>query len=204
MSDRGGSIGVFDSGVGGLSVLRALRAELPHEEFVYLADSGFAPYGERGDDHVIARTRTVVERLLQDHRVKALVIACNTATAAAIHLIRAEYPRLPLVGVEPALKPAVALSKTRRIGVIGTRGTLGSAKVRTLHDSLSDLFGIVVLDGVRQSVTRHKNELGLVFQRVMQCAYLGTVQGATCADHANASRLAKGDRWLERWLHAHQ
>ena len=154
MSDRGGSIGVFDSGVGGLSVLRALRAELPHEEFVYLADSGFAPYGERGDDHVIARTRTVVERLLQDHRVKALVIACNTATAAAIHLIRAEYPRLPLVGVEPALKPAVALSKTRRIGVIGTRGTLGSAKVRTLHDSLKDQaeFIFVPCDGLADAI----------------------------------------------------
>ncbi|MDP3798414.1 MAG: glutamate racemase [Polaromonas sp.] len=131
-------IGVFDSGVGGLSVLGALRAELPAEDFIYLADAGFAPYGERGDSYVIERTRTVVQRLVQEDRVKALVIACNTATAAAIHLVRAEYPQLPLVGVEPALKPAVALSKTRRVGVIGTRGTLASAKVRTLHDSLKD------------------------------------------------------------------
>lgn len=149
-----GPVGIFDSGVGGLSVLRALRAELPREDFVYLADSGFAPYGERGDDYVIARTRIVVQRLLQNHQVKALVIACNTATAAAIHLIRAEYPHLPLVGVEPALKPAAALSKTRRIGVIGTRGTLGSAKVRTLHDSLKDQAEFVLMpcDGLADAI----------------------------------------------------
>ena len=135
---NGRPIGVFDSGVGGLSVLGALRAELPAEDFIYLADAGFAPYGERGDSYVIERTRTMVRRLVDEHRVKALVIACNTATAAAIHLVRAEYPQLPLVGVEPALKPAVALSKTRRVGVIGTRGTLASTKVRMLHDSLKD------------------------------------------------------------------
>ena len=135
---NGRPIGVFDSGVGGLSVLGALRAELPAEDFIYLADAGFAPYGERGDSYVIERTHTMVRRLVDEHRVKALVIACNTATAAAIHLVRAEYPQLPLVGVEPALKPAVALSKTRRVGVIGTRGTLASTKVRMLHDSLKD------------------------------------------------------------------
>lgn len=147
-------VGVFDSGVGGLSVLRALRAELPHEDFVYLADAGFAPYGERGDDHVITRTRIVAERLLQEHQVKALVLACNTATAAAIDLMRAAYPHLPLVGVEPALKPALALSKTRRIGVIGTRGTLGSAKVRLLHDALKDQaeFIFVPCDGLADAI----------------------------------------------------
>ncbi|MDQ3271634.1 MAG: glutamate racemase, partial [Pseudomonadota bacterium] len=85
-------IGVFDSGVGGLSVLKALRAQLPTEDFVYLADAGFAPYGERGDDYVIERTRIVVDRLLRDHQIKALVIACNTATAAAVHLVREHYP----------------------------------------------------------------------------------------------------------------
>lgn len=147
-------VGIFDSGVGGLSILKALRAQLPAEDFIYLADSGFAPYGERGDDYVIARTRVLVERLLQDHQVKALVIACNTATAAAIHLIRAEYPQLPLVGVEPALKPAAAVSKTRRIGVLGTRGTLASAKVRTLHDSLKEQaeFIFVPCDGLADAI----------------------------------------------------
>jgi glutamate racemase len=147
-------IGVFDSGVGGLSILKALRAELPAEDFVYLADTGFAPYGERGDAFVIERTRAVVQRLREEHAIKGLVIACNTATAAAIHLVRAEHPDLPLVGVEPALKPAVALSKTRRIGVMATRVTVASAKLRALHDSLKDQAEFVLqpCDGLADAI----------------------------------------------------
>ncbi|MES3003877.1 MAG: glutamate racemase [Pseudomonadota bacterium] len=130
-------IGVFDSGIGGLSILKALRAEMPREDFVYFADTAHAPYGERGDEFVAARTRAVVEQLRREHAVKALVVACNTATAAAIHLVRAEHPDLPLVGVEPALKPAVALTRTRRIGVLATRGTLASEKFKRLHASVA-------------------------------------------------------------------
>ncbi|CAA9433423.1 MAG: Glutamate racemase [uncultured Ramlibacter sp.] len=149
-------IGVFDSGVGGLSVLRALRAELPHEDFVYFADAGHAPYGERGEGYVIERTRAIIDTLVTRHRVKAVVLACNTATAAAIHLMRAENPGLLLVGVEPALKPAAALSRTRRIGVLGTRGTLGSAKVRNLHDSLRGdaEFVFQPCDGLADAIQR--------------------------------------------------
>jgi glutamate racemase len=129
-------IGVFDSGVGGLSILRALRAELPAEDFVYFADTRHAPYGERGDDYVAERSRAIFSQLIEEHGVKLMVVACNTATAAAIHLLRRDYPGLPLVGVEPALKPAVARSRTKRIGVLATRGTLQSAKFGALHDSL--------------------------------------------------------------------
>ena len=135
-SDPISPIGVFDSGVGGLSILRALRAGLPAEHFIYLADSGFSPYGERDDAFVVERARVMAQRLLDEHAVKALVIACNTATSAAIHLLRAEFPGLPIVGVEPALKPALALTRTGRIGVMATRGTLASAKFRALHDAL--------------------------------------------------------------------
>jgi glutamate racemase len=131
-------IGVFDSGIGGLSILKALRAELPHESFVYIADSGNAPYGEKGDVFVIARSRALTRTLIDQYNIKALVVACNTATAAAVKLLRAEHPHLPLVGVEPALKPAVQLSKTRKIGVMATRGTLESAKFATLKTSLAD------------------------------------------------------------------
>jgi len=147
-------VGVFDSGVGGLSILKALRAQLPTENFVYLADAGFAPYGERGDAFVIERTRAVVRKLREEHSIKALVIACNTATAAAGHLVRAEHPDLPLVGVEPALKPAVALSKTRRIGMMATRGTVGSAKLRALHDSLKDRAEFILqpCDGLADAI----------------------------------------------------
>jgi len=120
-------IGVFDSGVGGLSILRALRAELPAEDFVYLADSGFAPYGERDEEFVVERALAVAQRLRNEHAIKALVIACNTATAAAVHLLREELPGLPIVGLEPALKPALAITRTGRIGVLATRATLASA-----------------------------------------------------------------------------
>ena len=125
------AIGVFDSGIGGLSVLRALQAELPYEDFIYIADSGHAPYGERDVEHVLARSRAIVHYLVSQN-VKALVMACNTATAAAIALLRAEHPGLALIGVEPALKPAVALSQTGRIGVMATRGTLSSDKFQAL------------------------------------------------------------------------
>jgi glutamate racemase len=137
-------IGVFDSGIGGLSVLQALQAELPHEHFVYWADSGHAPYGEKSDVFVRQRSLAIARHLVEQHRIKALVVACNTATAAAIHELRVQYPQLPLIGVEPALKPAVALSQTRRIGVIGTRGTLGSDKFHRLLSSLQGQAEFVV------------------------------------------------------------
>jgi len=131
------AVGVFDSGVGGLSVLAALRAELPHERFVYFSDAAYAPYGERGDAYVIERSRAVAARLIGEHGIKALVVACNTATTAAIHLLRAEHPALPIVGLEPALKPAVAASRTGRISVLATRGTLASSRYAALRDTFA-------------------------------------------------------------------
>ena len=137
-------IGVFDSGIGGLSVLQALQAELPAEHFVYWADSGHAPYGEKSDVFVRQRSLAIAQYLIDRHHIKALVVACNTATAAAIHELRTQYPQLHLIGVEPALKPAIALSKTRRIGVIGTRGTLGSDKFHRLLSSLQGQAEFIV------------------------------------------------------------
>ena len=149
-------IGVFDSGVGGLSVLRALVAELPGERFVYLADSAHAPYGERDGLYVIERSRIAVARLRHEHAIKALVVACNTATAAAIHLLRAENPGLPIVGVEPALKPALAQSHTRRIGVLATRATLASAKYAALQATLAPQAEFVAqpCDGLASAIER--------------------------------------------------
>jgi len=153
-------IGVFDSGVGGLSILRALRIELPHEDFVYFADSRHAPYGERDDAHVLSRSRSITQQLRNDHHIKALVIACNTATAAAVHVLRAEHPDLPIIGVEPALKPAVSLSLTRRIGVMATRGTLSSAKFQTLLQSQAGLADFVLqpCDGLADAIEHQDDE----------------------------------------------
>ena len=147
------AIGVFDSGIGGLSVLQALRVKLPQENFIYIADSGHSPYGERDETHVLARSRAIVNHLVGQN-VKALVIACNTATAVAIHLLREEYPKLPLIGVEPALKPAVALSKTGHIGVMATRSTLGSAKFQALLNSMTARASFVVqaCDGLADAI----------------------------------------------------
>jgi len=147
-------IGVFDSGVGGLSVLRALRAQLPQEDFVYLSDAAHAPYGERTDDYVSARALRVADYLVAQHGVKALVVACNTATAAAIQMLRARWPDLPIVGIEPALKPAAAASQTKRVGVMATRSTLQSAKFKTLLDSLQGQAQFVVhaCDGLAAAI----------------------------------------------------
>ncbi len=132
-----GPIGVFDSGTGGLSVLRALRSALPREDFVYYDDSGHGPYGERDEGFVVQRTLAIAA-LLQARNARALVVACNTATAAAVEALRSAYPELPVIGVEPALKPALALSRTRRIGVIATRGLLASARFARLQALVGD------------------------------------------------------------------
>jgi glutamate racemase len=147
-------IGVFDSGVGGLSTLAALRAELPREHFVYFADTAHAPYGERGDAYVIERSRAVIGHLVGAHRIKMLVVACNTATTAAIHLLRADDPALPIIGLEPALKPAAAATRTGRVAVLATRGTLASAKYATLRATFAGVVDVrpVPCDGLVRAI----------------------------------------------------
>lgn len=135
-------------------MLRALRAELPQEQFVYVADSGHAPYGERDDEHVILRSQAIARHLVEAHAIVALVVACNTATAAAIRLLRATYPELPIIGIEPALKPAALQSKTGLIGVMATRGTLNSEKFRALLESLHGkaTFVLQPCDGLAHAI----------------------------------------------------
>jgi glutamate racemase len=130
-SDSSQRIGVFDSGVGGLSVLRELRRALPGHALHYVADSGHAPYGERDETHVMDRSKRVVSHLVA-HGAQAVVIACNTATAIAAAHLRAAWPQLPFIGVEPGIKPALALSRNGRIGVMATAATLASDKFQRL------------------------------------------------------------------------
>ena len=147
-------IGVFDSGIGGLSILRSLKAALPAEDFVYFADTVNAPYGEKGEAFVTERTLAIARELVEVHGVKLLVVACNTATAAAVAAVRAAWPALPIVGVEPALKPAAAATQTGQVGVLATRGTLGSAKFKQLHDSLAAKASFVLqpCDGLAAAI----------------------------------------------------
>ena len=167
-----GAIGVFDSGIGGLSILKCLREALPRESFVYFADSAYNPYGDKSDAEVIARSFTVTEDLIAQHQIKALVVACNTATAAAIHLLRARYPELPIVGIEPALKPAAALTKTKRIAVLATRGTLASAKFLALKASLNDQAEFVCIPciGLANLIERYAADAATAQEVEQACA----------------------------------
>jgi glutamate racemase len=123
-------IGLLDSGIGGLSVLRELHKQLPHENLLYVADSRYAPYGERPRDFIEARVNTVV-RFLVRMKAKAIVIACNTATSVAVDALRARYA-MPIVAIEPAVKPAVNITRTGAIGVMATSGTLASERFARL------------------------------------------------------------------------
>ncbi len=122
---------MFDSGVGGLSILRSLRQHLPTAHLIYVADSAYAPYGERSQAEVVERTEKI-STFLRSQGAQVLVIACNTATAAAVHHLRQAHPDWPIVGVEPGLKPAVQLTRNGRIGVMATTGTLRSEKFQRL------------------------------------------------------------------------
>lgn len=128
-------VGIFDSGVGGLSVLRHIQAQLPHEHLLYLADTGFAPYGDKPEAIVVERVLAIGEFLLAQG-AKALVVACNTATVAAVRELRAMYPGLPIVGVEPGLKPAASLTRSGKVGVLATERTLNGAKFLQLRDQI--------------------------------------------------------------------
>ncbi|MFT5532984.1 MAG: glutamate racemase [Burkholderiaceae bacterium] len=137
-------IGVFDSGIGGLSVLRHIRTCLPQEALLYFSDARYAPYGGRPEQQIEERA-LAIGALLVAHPVKALVVACNTATAAAIAALRHAYPALIVVGVEPGLKPAAAASITRVVGVLATEATLASARFARLRETLSRATSVTFL-----------------------------------------------------------
>jgi glutamate racemase len=132
MRDR--PIGVFDSGVGGVSVLREIRRELPAEDLIYLADSEYTPYGDRPAPIIVERSIALVTRLEREG-VKAVVVACNTATGIAVDALRARFS-LPIVAIEPAVKPAAAQTRSGVVGVLATTQTLASerfSKLVTAH-----------------------------------------------------------------------
>ena len=117
------AIGVFDSGLGGVSVWQALYDALPNESLIYLGDGARCPYGSRSRDEVLQYTEEAVERLLSEG-CKMIVVACNTATAVAIKYLREKYPSIPFVGLEPAVKPAALTTKTGIVGVLATKRSL--------------------------------------------------------------------------------
>ncbi|SEP04268.1 glutamate racemase [Pseudomonas sp. NFACC39-1] len=126
-------VGVFDSGVGGLSVLGEIRRLLPNESLLYVADCGHIPYGEKTPEFIRQRCAIIAD-FLHHQGAKALVVACNTATVAGVADLRRDYPHWPIVGMEPAVKPAAAATRSGIVGVLATTGTLQSAKFAALLD----------------------------------------------------------------------
>lgn len=119
-------IGIFDSGIGGLSVFKEIRKVLPQEKYIYFSDNAHCPYGEKSKDYIISRAREITKFLLNEG-ADIIVVACNTATAAAISTLRNEFP-VSFIGMEPAVKPAAMTTKTGVVGVLATAGTLKAEK----------------------------------------------------------------------------
>ena len=117
-------IGIFDSGVGGLSIWKEINLLLPNESTLYLSDAKHAPYGPKGKDAILKRSITMTEKLLKMGS-KIIVVACNTATTNAITHLRQQY-NIPFIGIEPAIKPAALTSASNTIGILATKGTLSS------------------------------------------------------------------------------
>lgn len=127
-------VGVFDSGLGGISVLLELQRLLPDESELYYADSAYCPYGLRSPDEIRQRSRLITGHLI-DQGAKAVVIACNTASAMAIDHLREQFPGTPIIGLEPAVKPAVALTQTGNVGVLATPRTVAGERLRWLIET---------------------------------------------------------------------
>jgi len=133
VTTRDQPVGIFDSGVGGVSVLREIRRELPAEDLVYVADSEYTPYGDRPAAIIIERTIAMVE-FLEGQGAKAVVVACNTATGIAVETLRARFA-MPIIAIEPAVKPAASQTRSGVVGVLATTQTLSSPRFSKLVDA---------------------------------------------------------------------
>jgi glutamate racemase len=224
-------IGIFDSGVGGLSVLRHIRSHLPHEHLLYFADSGYAPYGDKTEEAIVERSLVIADFLLQ-RGAKSLVVACNAATAASIKALRSLYPELPVVGVEPGLKPAAALTRSQIVGVLATKSTLASDKFNQLRELQTAATGVHFLTqacvGLADQIEKgelHSVETALMVKRfvaplieqgadtlVLGCTHYPFVQelieqAAQCAGRPPAAIVDTGEavaRQLARLLEKHE
>lgn len=168
VSLKNSPIGVMDSGVGGISVLKHIHALLPQEELIYVADSQYAPYGSKTAEEIKIRCFAVADFLIEKG-VKSLVVACNTATAAAIDDMRARYA-LPIIGMEPAVKPAAAATRNGVIGVLATVGTLKSAQFAALLESYGRNVKVVtqacvgLVECIERGELNSSNTLNLIQQ----------------------------------------
>jgi glutamate racemase len=156
-----GPIGFFDSGVGGLTIWKAVVALLPNESTIYLADSAHAPYGEKTPEAIYERSRIATQFLISKG-CKLIVVACNTATTNAVALLRQNF-EVPFIGIEPAVKPAALSTKTKSIGVLATKGTLTSALFKRTAAQYAETHQINIVERVGEGLVPlienpHRNE----------------------------------------------
>lgn len=156
------NIGVFDSGLGGLTVVSAILKQLKGVEIYYIADTANAPYGEKSKEQITDFSISITEYFIHNYNIDALVVACNTATSAAIAELRKKYPNLIIVGTEPGLKPAISHSKTKKVGILATPATLNGEKYKSLVDELSDQYSVEVFeqacDGLVQQIEKGETD----------------------------------------------
>ena len=138
-------VGFFDSGIGGRCVLEAFRRICPEEQTMYVADSDYCPYGNKPPEMIVERSRKIADHLIRSG-CRVVVVACNTATAAAIDVLRATWPDVPFVGMEPAVKPAALGSKTGVIAVLATRGTFNGRLYLKTSANVPD--GVKIIESV--------------------------------------------------------
>ncbi len=201
-------IGIFDSGIGGLSVLRAVRGRLPGATITYIADSQYTPWGDRSPAWVIKRCQQLSEWLI-DCGAGLVLVACNTATTQAIDALRARWPQHPFVGVEPGIKPAVAANPGGRVAVLATTGTLGSARLRQLVQNHAGGASLLLLPcpGLAEAIelasqddTPLQAQLHHITAALREAQIDTVVLGCThyplVADQL-AQRLGPGVRWID-------
>lgn len=182
-------IGVFDSGVGGLSVLRELEKAVPRGRFVYYADTAWCPYGEKTREYVLGRARTIAEILIGEG-AQIIVVACNTATSAAIATLRSEYgtapsarvleltggrlDSVPFIGMEPAVKPAALSTRTGVVGVLATAGTLHGSKYLDMKGRYAD--GVKIVESVGRGFVELVEGSGLAEPWKKGCLFLSSAE----------------------------
>ncbi len=154
-------VGVFDSGLGGLTVVKEILSELPEAELFYIADTAHAPYGDKTHEQIKQYAYRITRYFIDTHAIDALVVACNSATTAAIAYLRAQFPELVIVGTEPGIKPAVAATRSGKVGVLATQATLNSEKYRVLAKKTAGKKSIEIYEqacsGLAEAIENEEN-----------------------------------------------
>ena len=148
-------IGIFDSGLGGLTVVKAVQDVIKGADIFYIADTANAPYGEKTPEQILQYSLDITQHFIDTHKIDALIVACNTATSAAIKILREKYPALIIVGTEPAVKPAIEQTKTAKVGVLATPATLRGDKYQVLVENLSNIKEVELFEQACPGLVEH-------------------------------------------------